>query len=84
MNESFDIELLAWGKSFVFHVQPVHADILRGELFYIVTCKDFTPFVMAYDFEGCNGLQIQGEAPYLAREHADWLSEQIEDHNFYT
>lgn len=83
MTETFNIELSVWGNRYIFHIQPVHADILRGELFYIVTCNDYSPFVMAYDFEGCSGLQIQGDAPYIAKEFETYLSGQIEYHNFY-
>lgn len=82
MSESFHIELSAWGKTFIFHVQPVHADILWGELFYIVSCNDFAPFIMAYDFEGCSGFAIQGAAPYIAKEYEYVLSNAIEEFNF--
>jgi len=60
--------------------EPIQDDILN-ELYFIVTCKGFPPFIIAYDFENASGLKAQGNVPYLFKEHEELFEMAIEDYN---
>lgn len=60
--------------------EPIQDEILN-ELYYVVTCKGFEPFIVAYDFENATGLKAQGVVPYLFKEYEVMFEMAIEDYN---
>ncbi|HLO70059.1 MAG TPA: hypothetical protein VK167_04270 [Flavipsychrobacter sp.] len=73
--ETIEIE----GIEYPFKFEPVN-DAVLNELYYIVTLKGSEPFIMAIDFE-TGSMKVQGEAPYIAKENEDLLSDVIDKHN---
>jgi len=81
MSEKFSKVLQFGNELYTFEFEQVYNEVLRNEISYIISCQGFEPFFMAYDFEGCSGFIIQGEAPYVARENEKMLSNIIEDYH---